>query len=154
MCIRDRLESGSEQDNGTTLQDVVSAIKTIASVQQENAREIRDMKEEMKGEIRDMKRLLGLDSGETNQTRLDEVVNMIKVVASSQQQNAEEMRDEIRDMKRLLNQTDRECITAKPVNTCGITLELLKQARVSALRCEYLTLCPQNTHMSSLEWLI
>ena len=85
---------------------------------------------------------------------LEEVVNMVTVIASNQQDNAEEMRDEIRDVKTLLvsgsentNETRLEdvvkeikdvkkLLTSNPTDC--VTTEPSKQALVKALVCEYL----------------
>jgi len=56
-------------------------------------------------EIADVKTLLAPESSKTNDTGLEDVVNMVKEIAANQQQNAQEIRDikdEIKDMKRFL----------------------------------------------------
>ena len=150
-------ETRSCDDGPDTLEEIVNAIKVMASVQQENAREMRDMKEV----LRDMKRLLGLESGETNQTRLDEIANMVtslgqvieevkdlKKLAVNSNETRLQIKNEFEHVRRLLNQTDRECVTSKPATEQtttasppdhGTTVQPSRQARVAALRCEYLT---------------
>jgi len=53
---------------------------------------------------------------------LEEVANLVKRIASSQQENAKEVRDQIDDVKKLLSSKDTD--------------HLLKQALVTALVCE------------------
>ena len=104
---------------------------------------------------------------------LEEVVNMVTVIASNQKENADEMKDEIRDMKTLLvsgsektNETRLEdvvkeirdmkkLLTSNPIDS--VTTEPSKQVLVSALVCEYLvcfqfenTGSTQRTHVMIL----
>jgi len=61
---------------------------------------------------------------------LEEVMNMVKIIVSNQQQNAKEindLKDEIRDVKRLLSSNTTDCKTQSST-----------QALVSALVCEYM----------------
>jgi len=74
--------------SSSTLEDVVNK---IASIQQQNVMEIKD-------EIRDVKTQLVSGCGETNETRLEDVVKEIKA----------EIRDEIRDVKTLLVSRDEK----------------------------------------------
>jgi len=71
---------------------------------------------------------------------LEDVVNMVTVIASNQQDNAEEIRDEIRDVKQLLTSNPTDHVTTEPS----------KQALVSALVCEYLV-CFQFDNNGSME---
>ena len=71
---------------------------------------------------------------------LEDVVLMVKVIASNQQENAKKMRDEMRDVKQLLTSNPTECVTAEPS----------KQALVSALVCEYLV-CSQFDNTGSMQ---
>jgi len=108
--------SGSEDGNETRLEEVVNMIGVIASNQQENTNEIRDVKrllvsgnetrleavvEEMKGEIadeiRDVKRNIAPGCEEANETRLAEIEKAVK-------ESKEEMKDEISGVK---NETNR-----------------------------------------------
>jgi len=84
----------------STLEEVVSVVKTIESNQQETTQEIKEVKKQLKEEINGVKTLVvGLsESADSNETTLEEVVNMVKVIALNQQENAKE----IRDLKRLL----------------------------------------------------
>ena len=61
--------------------------------------------------------------GETNGTTLEDVANMMKSLASSQQEMMDEMRDQHEDLRKLV--ASRDCDEAK-------------QALVSALVCKYL----------------
>ena len=164
--------------DSSTLEEVMNVVKVIASNQQQNAREIRG---QIINEVRDVKETIASgceeksEDGETNETRLEEVVNMVKVIASIQQENAKEisglkrllesgsvevnetrleevvreirdeieskidlLRDKVEEVKRLLssNTTDCECVTANPRE--NVTSQPSKQALVSALVCEYL----------------
>ena len=97
--------------SSSTLEEVVNMVTVIASNQKENAKktrdEIRDVKtllvsgsgetnetrlEDVVKEIEDMKTLLVSGNGETNETRLEDVVKEIKG----------EIKDEIKDVKTLL----------------------------------------------------
>jgi len=106
--LKTLLVSGSGENNATRLEEVVKEIKdelkdemkdeirrmknTIASgCVKTNETEMEDVAKEIKAEIRDVKTLLMSGSGENNQTRLEEVVNMVRIIASNQQQNDEEI---------------------------------------------------------------
>jgi len=97
--------------SSSTLEEVVNMVTVIASNQKENAKKtrdgIRDVKtllvsgsgetnetrlEDVVKEIEDMKTLLVSGNGETNETRLEDVVKEIKG----------EIKDEIKDVKTLL----------------------------------------------------
>ena len=52
--------------SSSTLEDVVNMVRVIASNQQENAKEVSDLK-----------RMLGAGSVETNETRLEDVVKAV-----------------------------------------------------------------------------
>ena len=96
--------------SASTLEEVVNVVKiTVSNQQQENARE-------MSNDIKDVKKLLLSGSGETNETRLEEV--------------AKEIKDEIKGLRNLL--------TSKPATECECdrVVEQSKQALVSALVCE------------------
>ena len=80
--VKTLLASGCRETNDTGLEDVANMIKVIASNQQQNAQEIRDMKRLLVSER--------LESNET--TRLEEVANDIK----------EDIKDEIRGVKEMI----------------------------------------------------
>jgi len=70
---------------------------------------LAEVAKEIKDEITGVKRLIGSGSEDGNETRLGEVVNMIGVIASNQQENT----NVIRDVKRLLvsgNETRLEAV--------------------------------------------
>ena len=123
--VKRLLESGNE----TRLEDVVTEMKdeitdeirdvkrTIASGCEEN-NVTRATEEQAREEIRDMVRILVSESREANGTRLEEMVNMISVIASNQQEMKDgmlEMKDEMREnvveMRKMRdemkNETDR-----------------------------------------------
>ena len=132
----------------------------IASNQQEAAQEIKEIKKQMKEEIDGVKTLVVSESRNCNETTLEDVVNMVKVIAVNQQENAKEirdlkrlfesgsdktndtsldavvkeMKDEIKEVKRLLTSNQTDCETVKPQPTDPPS----KEAFVSALDCEYL----------------
>ena len=90
--VKTLVASGSRNCNETTLDEVANMVKAIALNQQENAKEIRDLK-----------RLLVSASIETNVTSLETVVM--------------EIRDDVKEVKRLLdasNQTNCDYATVKP----------------------------------------
>ena len=136
----------------STLEDVVNMVRVIASNQQENAKEISDVKallvsgngknnetrledvvRAIRDEIRDVKEAIAPGSEETNETRLEEVVREIRDEIESK---IDLLRDEVEEVKRLLssNTTDCECVTANPRE--NVTSQPSKQALVSALVCE------------------
>ena len=96
--------SGNEEVEGSGEMNVTCRLEDI----------VRAIKNEISHEIQDVKRLLGPGGDERNESRLEELVNMVRVIALQQQQNARE----IQDVKRLLaaNQADRQCTTAKPTS--------------------------------------
>jgi len=77
------------------------------------------------------------DTMSCDSSESDDVVNIVKIIASNQQENAKQIKDEIReqigDVKQLLasnpNQGPNQCVTVEPS----------KQALVSALECKYIT---------------
>jgi len=90
------VDETTQYDGSNTLEEVATDIRD----------EIRGVKEHVdtvlyliNDEIADVKTLLAPGSRETNDTGLEDVVNMVKAIASNQQQNAQEIRDY---MKRLL----------------------------------------------------
>jgi len=127
-------ESCEEANETTTLEEVVNMVKVIALNQQENAKEIRDLK-----------RLFESGNTKTNETSLDAVVK--------------EMKDEIKEVKRLLTSNDKDCetvrpqtsnLTTQPTDVTAqptpqptsaldyVTVNASKEALVAALVCEYL----------------
>jgi len=140
--VKRRIASGCEEANETRLAEIEKVVK-------ESKEEIKEIKEEMKDGI----------SGAKNETNrlldvLENVVNAMKTIASNQQETA----DELREVKRLLasNQSACECVNstcpspAAPTvvnSTDCITMSTSppespsKQALVSALVCEYISVC-------------
>ena len=133
--VKRRIASGCEEANETRLAEIEKVVQ--------------ESKEEMKDGISGVK-------NETNRVLdvLENVVNAMKTIASNQQENA----DELREVKRLLasNQSAGECVNstcpspAAPTvvnSTDCITMSTSppespsKQALVSALVCEYISVC-------------
>jgi len=141
--VKRRIASGCEEANETRLAEIEKVVK-------ESKEEIKEIKEEMKDGI----------SGAKNETNrvldvLENVVNAMKTIASNQQETA----DELREVKRLLASNESracECVNstcpsqAAPTvvsSTDCITMSTSpsespsKQALVSALVCEYISVC-------------
>jgi len=108
--------------SASRLEEVVTMVKIVASNQQQNAEEVKneikdeikqikvEITDKVKDGIGDVKTLLMSGSGDTNQTRLEDVVR------------------EIKDLKKLIAPTLIELDAGEPS----------KQALLSALVCEYL----------------
>jgi len=62
----------------------------------------------------------------------DDVLNVVKLVASNQQGIKDEIREQIGDVKNLLRSNPNQC-----PNQC-VAVEPSKQALVSALQCKYI----------------
>jgi len=77
----------------STLEEVANVVKMISSKQQQNAEAI---KTEMKDEIKDLKTLLTSGSVETNNSRLEAVVQKVK------EEIKNEIEDEIREVKKMI----------------------------------------------------
>ena len=101
------LGSGSKESNETRFEEVtkkitdeIKDVKTllVGSVECGKTNDTR-LENVIRAEIKDVKTLL--DSERTNDTTLEEVVNMVKIIASNQQENA-------RDLKRLLESGSRD----------------------------------------------
>jgi len=114
--VKRLIGSGSEDGNETRLEEVLNMIGVIASNQQENTNDIRDVKrllvsgnetrleavvEEMKGDIADkitdVKRKIASGFEEANETTLAEIDKVVKEIK-------DEMNEEISGVK---NETDR-----------------------------------------------
>ena len=104
------LGSGSKESNETRFEEVtkkitdeIEDVKTllVGNVECGKTNDTR-LENVIRAEIKDVKTLL--DSERTNDTTLEEVVNMVKIIASNQQENARD----IRDLKRLLESGSRD----------------------------------------------
>jgi len=114
------------------IRDEIKDMKVLLASESVESNETCGLEEVVK-EIKDVKTLLASGSGQTNATTLDELVNMVKVIASDQQETAREMRD----LKRLLASNAKECENVRP-QTTDVTVQPSKPALLSALRCECL----------------
>jgi len=119
----------------------------IASNQQEAAQEIKEIKKQMKEEIDGVKTLVVSESRNCNETTLEDVVNMVKVIAVNQQENAKE----IRDLKRLLvsgsvktNETSLDTVVKEIKDDVKEVKRLLTSNQTD---CDYVT--PQSTNVTS-----
>ena len=120
--VKRLLESGNE----TRLEDVVKEMKgeitdeirdvkrTIASGCEEN-NVTRATEEQTREERRDMMRILVSESRDANGTRLEEMVNMISVIASNQQEMKDgmleikdEMRENVVEMRKMRDEMKNE----------------------------------------------
>jgi len=93
----------------------MNMVKIVASNQQQHAQKIKQINDEIKS----LKTLLVSGSVETNDTRLEEVVQEIKDKIDNEM---DLLRDEVKNVKRLLP---------------FVTLEPSKQSLVFELICEY-----------------
>jgi len=142
------------------IRDEIKDMKVLLASESVESNETCGLEEVVK-EIKDVKTLVASGSGQTNATTLDEVVNMVKVIASDQQETAREMRDlkrllvsgdgnetrlekivaeireEVEDVKRILTSNAKECENVRP-QTTDVTVQPSKPALLSALRCECL----------------
>ena len=110
------LESGNEtrledvfKEIKDEIRDEIRDVKRTIGCEDANETMLAEVAKEIKDEITGVKRLIGSGSEDGNETRLEEVVNMIGVIASNQQENT----NEIRDVKRLLvsgNETRLEAV--------------------------------------------
>jgi len=101
--------------SASTLEEVMNMVKIVASNQQQHAQKIKQINDEIKS----LKTLLVSGSVETNDTRLEEVVQEIKDKIDNEM---DLLRDEVKNVKRLLP---------------FVTLEPSKQSLVFELICEY-----------------
>ena len=157
------VDDDSSQCGSASLQQVANMVEALASNQQENAREISDLKnmfasenetrviasnqQEMKDGIQEN----GVEIRKMKDGMHKNVVELRKMM-DEMKNESDRVRAEMEDVKRLVlsRPTECECATVKPTDcsTCPSvttttsppehsTLEPAKQQRVSALVCEY-----------------
>jgi len=152
-----RLEAVVTEMKGEITDEIRDVKKTIASGCEEN-NVTRATEEQTRDEIKDIKRILVSESRDANGTRLEEIVDIIRVIASNQQEMKDGMQENVVEMRKMRdemkNESDRvraemeevkrlvlsrptesECGTVKPTE-CS-TVDPSKQQLISALVCEY-----------------
>jgi len=153
--VRERIASECEKTNETTLVNEIRDVKRSITSGCEETNVTTAVEEQTRDEIRDIKRILVSESREVNDTRLEEIVNMISVIASNQQEMMDKMQENVVEVRKLKNASERviaeiedvkglvmscECATVKPTSTSPpeySTAQPSKQQLVSALVCEY-----------------
>jgi len=162
--VRETIASECDKINETTLVNEIRDVKRTIAFGCEETNVTTAVEKQTRDEVRDIKRILVSESREANDTRLEEIVNMISVIASNQQAMMDKMQENVVEVRKLKNETDRvraemedmkrlvlsgptecECATAKPtecstypaVTTSTSPPEPSKQQLVSALVCEY-----------------
>ena len=149
--VRERIASECDKTNETMLVNEIRDVKRTIAFGCEETNVTTAVEEQTRDEIRDIKRILVSESRELNDTRLEEIVSMISVIASNQQEMKDGMQENVVEMRKMMdemkNESDRVRAEMEDVKT--LVLSRPTECECATVKPTDCSTCPSVTTTTS-----